>query len=84
MHHWADLIERAALDLSILGVRDNGTVISMAFKAEAMSAAATIHFYAETCDKIYDEIARTDPSVLGLIHHELVGVVAQLSLGISL
>jgi gamma-glutamyl-gamma-aminobutyraldehyde dehydrogenase len=78
MHHWADLIERDALALTVLGVRDNGTEISMAFKAEAMSAAATIRFYAETCDKIYGEIAPTDPSVLGLIHHEPVGVVGAI------
>lgn len=78
MHHWADLIERDALALTVLGVRDNCTEISMAFKAEAMSAAAKIRFYAETCDKIYDEIAPTDPSFLGLIHHEPVGVVGAI------
>jgi gamma-glutamyl-gamma-aminobutyraldehyde dehydrogenase len=78
MHHWADLIERDALALTVLGVRDNGTEISMAFKAEVMSAAATIRFYAETFDKIYGEIAPTDPSVLGLIHHESVGVVGAI------
>jgi len=64
--------------LTVLGVRDNGTEISMAFKAEVMSAAATIRFYAETCDKIYGEIAPTDPSFLGLIHHEPVGVVGAI------
>ncbi|HCQ65959.1 MAG TPA: aldehyde dehydrogenase, partial [Rhodobacteraceae bacterium] len=37
----AELIEAHALELAVLGVRDNGTEISMALKAEAGSAAAT-------------------------------------------
>lgn len=37
----ADLIEKHALELAVLGVRDNGTEISMALKAEPGSAAAT-------------------------------------------
>lgn len=71
----ADLIERDALELAVLGVRDNGTEIGMAFKAEPMSAAATFRYYAESIDKIYGQIAPTAPNVLGLIHHEPVGVV---------
>jgi gamma-glutamyl-gamma-aminobutyraldehyde dehydrogenase len=75
MHKWADLIEANALELAVLGVRDNGTEISMAIKAEPMSAAATIRYYAEAIDKLYGEIAPTQNDVLGLIHHEPVGVV---------
>ena len=30
---WADLIEKNAVELAVLGVRDNGTEISMALKA---------------------------------------------------
>ena len=71
----ADFIERDALELAVLGVRDNGTEIGMAFKAEPMSAAATFRYYAESIDKIYGQIAPTAPNVLGLVHHEPVGVV---------
>ena len=39
---WAASIEKNALDLAVLGVRDNGTEISMALKAEPLGAAATI------------------------------------------
>ncbi|NOR32007.1 MAG: aldehyde dehydrogenase family protein, partial [Sulfitobacter sp.] len=64
-----------ALELAVLGVRDNGTEISMAIKAEPGSAAATIRYYAEALDKIYGEIAPTSSDILGLIHKEPVGVV---------
>ena len=75
---WADLIEAHALELAVLGVRDNGTEISMALKAEPGSAAATIRYYAEALDKIYGEIAATPADVLGLIHKEPVGVVGAI------
>ena len=74
----ADLIEASALELAVLGVRDNGTEIAMAFKAEAMSAAATFRYYAEAIDKTYGEIAPTNPNVLGLIHRTPVGVVGTI------
>lgn len=74
----ADLIEARALELAVLGVRDNGTEIGMAIKAEAMSAAATFRYYGECIDKVYGEIAPTAGSVLGLVHHAPVGVVGAI------
>lgn len=78
MLRWASLIDAEALPLAVLGVRDNGTEISMALKAECGSAAATIRYYAEAIDKIYGEIAPTAPGVLGLIHKEPIGVIAAI------
>ncbi|MBV7380005.1 aldehyde dehydrogenase [Maritimibacter sp. DP4N28-5] len=75
---WAALVEEHALELAVLGVRDNGTEIGMALKAEPLSAAGTIRYYAEGLDKIYGEIAPTDPSVLALVHREPVGVVGAI------
>jgi gamma-glutamyl-gamma-aminobutyraldehyde dehydrogenase len=75
---WADLIEENALELAVLGVRDNGTEISMAIKAEPGSAAGTIRYYAEALDKIYGEIAPTQSDILGMIHKEPVGVVGAI------
>ncbi len=72
---WADLIEQHAVEIAVLGVKDNGTEIAMALKAEPLSAAETIRFYAESCDKMYGEVAPTAPDALGLIHKEPVGVV---------
>ncbi len=74
----ADLIEKNALELAVLGVRDNGTEIAMALKAEPASAAGTFRYYAEAIDKVYGEIAPTADNVLGLIHREPVGVVAAI------
>ena len=73
---FADLIEGRALELAVLGVRDNGTEIGMAYKAEPLGAAATFRWYAEAVDKVYDEIAPTGPDALGLIQREPIGVVA--------
>lgn len=78
MHKWADLIENEALELAVLGVRDNGTEIGMAIKAESYSAANTIRYYAESIDKLYGEIAPTSPEFLGLIHKEPIGVIAAI------
>lgn len=72
---WAELVEAEALKLAVLGVRDNGTEIGMALKAEPGSAAGTIRYYAEALDKLYGEIAPTAPNRLGLIHKEPVGVI---------
>lgn len=74
----AGLIERHALELAVLGVRDNGTEISMAYKAEPLSAAATFRYYAEAVDKIYGEIAPTADNILGLVQREPVGVVGAI------
>lgn len=74
----AELIEAEALDLAVLGVRDNGTEIGMALKAEPASAAATFRYYAELVDKVYGEVAPTAENVLGLVHREPVGVVAAI------
>jgi len=75
---WADLIEEHAVELAVLGVRNNGTEIGMALKAEPLSAAQTIRYYAEAIDKLYGEIAPTASDVLGLIHREPVGVIGAI------
>ena len=78
LHRLADLIDRHALELAVLGVRDNGTEIGMALKAEPGSAAGTFRYYAEAIDKVYGEIAPTQTNVLALIHREAVGVVGAI------
>ncbi|PVE20690.1 aldehyde dehydrogenase [Microvirga sp. KLBC 81] len=75
MLKWADLIDRHALEIAVLGVRDNGTDIRMALKGEPQSAADTIRFYAEAIDKRNGEITPTRHDILSLIHREAVGVV---------
>ena len=74
----ADRIQAEALELAVLGVRDNGTELAMALKAEPGSAAGSFRYYAEALDKIYGEIAPTAPDVLGLVHRQPVGVVGAI------
>jgi gamma-glutamyl-gamma-aminobutyraldehyde dehydrogenase len=78
MHRIADALEAHQLELAVLGVRDNGTEIGMAYKAEPGSAAATFRFYAECVDKLMGEIAPTPEGTLALVHKEAVGVVAAI------
>ena len=72
---WADLIEKHAVELAVLGCRDNGTEFGMAIKAEPGSAAGTLRYYAEATDKVYGEIAPTAPDKLALVTAEPIGVI---------
>lgn len=74
----ADIVEKHELELAVLGARDNGTEIGMALKAEPMSAATTLRWYAEAIDKIYGEIAPTGAETLALIHREALGVIGAI------
>lgn len=78
LHGIADRLEAEALEIAVLGVRDNGTELAMALKAEPLGAAQTFRYYAEALDKIYGEIAPTAADVLGLIHRGPVGVVGAI------
>ncbi len=78
LHRIADRIEAQQAELAVLGVRDNGTEISMAWRAEPGSAAGSFRFYAECVDKIMGEIAPTPEGTLGLVHREPVGVVGAI------
>lgn len=78
LHRIADLIEQKATELTVLGVRDNGTEFNMAINAEAGSAAGTFRYYAEAIDKVYGEVAPTAPDILGLVHHAPIGVVGAI------
>ena len=74
----AEIIEEKILELTVLGVRDNGTEFNMALRAEPGSAAGTFRYYAEAIDKIYGEISNTSIDFIGLIQKEPVGVVAAI------
>ena len=78
LHRIADAIETHHAELAVLGVRDNGTEIAMAWKAEPGSAAGTFRYYAECVDKVNGEIAPTPQGTLALVHKEPVGVVAAI------
>jgi len=74
----AELIEKHALELAVLGVRDNGTEIRMAMRGEPGSAAATFRYYAEAIDKVAGEVANTAQNYFGMAQREPVGVVGAI------
>ena len=74
----AEIIEEKIIELTVLGVRDNGTEFNMALRAEPGSAAGTFRYYAEAIDKIYGEVSNTSSDFIGLIQKEPVGVVAAI------
>ena len=74
----AELIEKHALELAVLGVRDNGTEIRMAMRGEPGSAAATFRYYAEAIDKVAGEVAATAVHNFGMVQREPVGVVGAI------
>ncbi len=78
LHRLADLIDKNSLELAVLGVRDNGTEMAMALKAEPGSAAATFRYYAEAIDKVMGEVAPTPQNVLAMVTREPVGVVGAI------
>lgn len=78
MAKWAALIEAEAQELAVLGVRDNGTELGMALKAEPASAAQTIRYYGEAIDKVGGEIVPTAEDKMCLVHRQPLGVVAVL------
>lgn len=78
LSRFADLIEANAMELAVLGVRDNGTEFNMAIKAEPGSAAGTIRYYGEALDKLNGEVTTTPNNVMGLVHREPIGVVGAI------
>jgi 4-guanidinobutyraldehyde dehydrogenase / NAD-dependent aldehyde dehydrogenase len=62
-------------ELALLETLDMGKPISDALKADIPGAARCIAWYGEAIDKVYDEVAPSGPTELGLITREPVGVV---------
>lgn len=74
----AELLESLALEFAVLGARENGTEIGVAYYAEPLGAAETFRYYAEAIDKRYGEIAPTGDERLGLIHRDPIGVIGAI------
>ena len=72
----ADLIFKNRDELALLETLDMGKPIRYAGSVDIPGAANCIAWNAEAIDKLYDEIAPTDPTALALITREPVGVVA--------
>jgi acyl-CoA reductase-like NAD-dependent aldehyde dehydrogenase len=75
---WADRIAGEALRLAVLESRDMGMPIRMAEGLEIAFAIDSLRWYAETADKLYDELAHLEDNVTALISRAPLGVVGAI------
>ena len=71
----AALMEEHAEELALLETVDMGKPIRDAQRVDVPLATECIAYYGEAIDKVYDEIAPTDPSSVVMVVREPVGVV---------
>ena len=71
----ASLIEEHGEELALLETVDMGKPIRDARRVDIPLAAECIAYYAEAIDKVYDELAPTDPSAVVMVVREPLGVV---------
>ncbi len=62
-------------ELALLESLDVGKPIRDTTRIDIPASAASIDWFAELIDKVYDEIAPSDPAFLGMITREALGVV---------
>ena len=72
---FAALIDEHADELALLETIDMGKPIRDARRVDVPLAAQCIAYYGEAVDKVYDEVAPTDPSAVVMIRREPLGVV---------
>ena len=71
----ADLIELNGEELALLETLDMGKPIRYALSVDVPATARCVRWYAEAIDKLYDQVAPTEPGVLATITREAIGVV---------
>ena len=72
---FADLIEKHNDELALLETLDMGKPIGDSSKIDVPLVAQCIRWYAEAIDKLYDEVAPTNPEAISLIRREPLGVI---------
>lgn len=75
---FADLVLQHAEELALLESLDMGMTISDSTSMNVPGAVECINWYAELADKLYDEVAPTQPQAVTRIHRVPVGVVAAI------
>ncbi|MGE4248606.1 MAG: aldehyde dehydrogenase [Parvibaculaceae bacterium] len=72
---WVALIEKHRDELALLETLDVGKPIAHAQAVDIASALRCLQWYAETPDKVYDELAPARPDSISMITREPIGVV---------
>ncbi|MCP5328927.1 MAG: aldehyde dehydrogenase [Steroidobacteraceae bacterium] len=78
LQRFAELLLAHREELALLETLDMGKPITDSLKVDVPSAARCIQWYAESIDKLYDEIAPTGPQALAMVVREPVGVVGAI------
>jgi len=73
---FADKIREHLDELALLETLDMGKPIGDSRAIDIPGSAKCIQWYGEAIDKLYDEVAPTDPGALALVTREPLGVVA--------
>jgi acyl-CoA reductase-like NAD-dependent aldehyde dehydrogenase len=76
MLKWAELIQKNSVELAVLECTDMGKTISDALNADLPATISCFKWFAESIDKIYDEIAPSAPDRVIMMRREPLGVVA--------
>src|SRR5262245_47202472 len=72
---WVALIEKNRDELALLETLDVGKPIAQAQAVDLASSIRCLQWYAETTDKVYDELAPARPDSISMITREPIGVV---------
>ncbi|MGD2101713.1 MAG: aldehyde dehydrogenase [Acidimicrobiia bacterium] len=75
---WAELVESHADELALLVTMEMGKPISDTLGIEVPALCNTLRYYAETADKLVDELPITSPTELAMVTREAVGVVGAI------
>lgn len=75
----ADLVEQHGEQLAQLESRDCGKPLQDARAVDVAGSVQMIRWFAEALDKLYDEIAPTDPHIVAQIRRAPLGVVAAVT-----
>jgi gamma-glutamyl-gamma-aminobutyraldehyde dehydrogenase/4-guanidinobutyraldehyde dehydrogenase/NAD-dependent aldehyde dehydrogenase len=71
----ASLMQEHADELALLETVDMGKPIRDSLNVDVPLAAECIAYYGEAIDKVYDEVAPTDPSAVVMVVREPLGVI---------
>ncbi|MDR2214678.1 MAG: aldehyde dehydrogenase [Nevskiaceae bacterium] len=72
---FAELLHAHREELALLETLDVGKPIADSLSVDVPSAINCMQWYAESIDKLYDEVAPTPPDTLAMIRREPLGVV---------
>ncbi|MGH8275941.1 MAG: aldehyde dehydrogenase, partial [Steroidobacteraceae bacterium] len=75
---FADQIVKHGDELALLETLDMGKPITDSLKIDIPGAVRCLRWYAESVDKVYDQVAPTGPAALALVTREPMGVVGAI------